>query len=130
MLTERLLVESVVEPRFRILPSIPRLLVLFLRTLILRDPRLILICELVPEISNLLIVRLLQKLRSLKLKASMHRLIKLTHLLLEMRLNVLGILFEHRLAINWVLLKISVFLPCFWRKVELALAVMNRIGIV
>jgi hypothetical protein len=130
VLTESLLVESVIEPRLLIVPPIPRPLVFFRRVLILRDPRLHLICELMPEISNLLVVRLLYILRSLKLKASMHRLVILSHLLLEMRLKVLGILFENRLAVNWVLLKIAVVWPRFWREVELALAIMNRIGVV
>lgn len=125
VLTKRLLVEAVVEPRFLILSPIPRLLVLFRRGLILRDSWLHFVRELVPEISNWWIVGLLHVIMALKLKASMHRLIILPHLLLEMRLKVLGILVENWLAVNGVLLKISVVRPRFWREVELALTIVN-----
>ena len=130
VLTESLLVKTVIEPCTLMRLAVPRLLIFLGCVLKWRNPGLHFFVELVPEISDCRVVGLLYIMSVLKLKVGMDWSVILSHLLLEMGLQVLRILFEDLLSVNLVLLKIAFVRSCFGLKVKLSLCIVHYVRVI
>lgn len=75
-------------------------------------------------------VVLLDIMSILKLKAGMHWCVILSHVLLEMCLEILRILLKDWLSVNWVLLEIAFVRPRFRREVKLSLCIMHHVRVI